>query len=165
MLVKVWNDNDFLYTEKYQGKPLTIEPKSFIEMDEDAAEQFLGQYVMPRKRGDGTDDPAYFKMLRIHPPLGERQKPASTLMHHATGRVASSEEELKEMTKAFAHLLHKDKGLDEKIEAERAEKFSTLEDANAQLRSDIADLKKSFEEVLAMRGKGTRKHQDHAEAI
>lgn len=66
MMVKVWNDNEYTYTEKFKGQTLTIEPKKFISMDENEAHQFLGK--MPANilvDANGRQKPESYKRLRI----------------------------------------------------------------------------------------------------
>lgn len=65
MLVKVWNDNAYDYTEKFRDRDLVIRAKNFIMMDKDEAEVFQGTYAGMIRTGDGQPDPRGFKMIRI----------------------------------------------------------------------------------------------------
>ena len=65
--VRVWNDNQYEYSEELNGDKIFIPPGKFIVMDTREAEYFLGK--MPRNAlkldAYGNQDPRSFKMLRI----------------------------------------------------------------------------------------------------
>ena len=134
MLVRVFNDNSFLYSEKYKGKVYDIQPGASVEMEEDDAEHFLSQYTPVVKRGDNTPDPRFFKMLRIDPPLGSREHKANPLMVHAAGKVAANAEEFEALTKMYAHSALRDK------ESEAQDMSSVKAQMEAQ-QAEIAELK------------------------
>lgn len=135
MLVKVWNDNDYPHKEKLKGDLIEIPAHEFVTLEDDDAHLFLGQYTSPVKKGDGTFDERFFKKLRIEFP--EKKKVSvDPLMFHATGQVASSPEELKELQKQFSHLLYKD----EKLEAAKSDKLTALEAENKALAERLKAL-------------------------
>lgn len=51
--VKVWNDGPTDYSEKFRDDLITIPKGKFIEMDYYDANQFLSQYIPPRKTETG----------------------------------------------------------------------------------------------------------------
>lgn len=69
--VKVWNDNSVIWTESFKGEKITIPAKSFVEMDFYEAHEFKGQFSPVKLKGDGTQDPTTFKMIRVEMPTKE----------------------------------------------------------------------------------------------
>ncbi len=66
MKVKVWNDNPHTdWAEKFKGDDVNIPSGKCIEMEFYEAHEFRGQYTPIRIRGDGTQDPKSFKMIRV----------------------------------------------------------------------------------------------------
>ena len=63
--VKVRNLNVHPFEQKFQGKMIHLAPQAAIDMDEEDAIVFLGQYSPIKKDNKGNDDPKYYKMLRI----------------------------------------------------------------------------------------------------
>lgn len=67
MEVKVWNDNTYVYQEKFLDRTIVIEPNQYVVMEQDEAIQFLG--AMPPQGimadADGRPDPRGYKKLRI----------------------------------------------------------------------------------------------------
>ena len=138
MLVKVHNDNIHPYNEKFSGQDIHIPAISYIEMDEDQAEVFLGKFVFPVKNEMGLNDPKFFKKLRIEKPLKENVE-ADSLICHATGKKAASKEELVEMLSSFRHLLVRD---------DEAEEFAKK--AESRLKKENKDLKSRLEKLEAL---------------
>jgi len=68
MKVKVWNDNEHPYTEKYRGDQVTIAAKKYVEMELEDAIMFMGQCSPRVLNADGRDDPKGFKKLRREDP-------------------------------------------------------------------------------------------------
>lgn len=63
--VKVWNDNNHPFEQRFKGEIIKIEANSFVEMNWDDAVQFKS-YPSPMKfNGMGMQDPTSFKMIRI----------------------------------------------------------------------------------------------------
>lgn len=78
MMVKLWNDGNYTHKEKFRDEIYEIPAHGFIEMDEEKAHLFCGQYYPPAFDADGNMIPialnsdgkpiigkAGFKMLRI----------------------------------------------------------------------------------------------------
>lgn len=156
---KVWNDNAYLYEEKFKGEQIVIEPRGYVEMDLDEAHQFLGTFKPIVKRGDGTADPRCFKMLRIDSPKVEAQP--NPLMCHANGAIAGSQEELAKMIVGFSHLAIKDKA-EEKLAAENAELRAEL----AKSREEMAEIREMLHQALPKRRKkDVEPHPAEEEAV
>ena len=66
-LVKVWNDNEHIYREVFQGEQIIIPPGGFLEMERDKAVLFKGTFKQPIMI-DGIQDPHSYKMIRIEIP-------------------------------------------------------------------------------------------------
>jgi ribosomal protein L37AE/L43A len=62
---KLYNRNSFDHKEMFQGKQIVVPANSFIMMDYDAAQQFMGQFTPVVKLKDGTTDPKFHKKLEI----------------------------------------------------------------------------------------------------
>lgn len=95
--VRVWNDNVHPYEELFKGEKIKIPPKSFIQMDMEEAVHFRGTMPPLLKRGDGTQDPLSYKMIRIQEgsePIVEIKRDELTCM--ACSYHASSKEDLHE---------------------------------------------------------------------
>lgn len=131
VLSKVWNDNKYPHTEKFQGQMLTIMPGEFILMPPDEAELFKGKFT-PMHMFKGAPDPKFFKMIRIEHPEGWGFEEKFTCP--VTGKVYQSAEELNESLKRFPHLAHRvpEGEKDAKIEALEA-KLAALADQMAEL--------------------------------
>jgi hypothetical protein len=70
--VKVWNDNDYPYSEKFKGEMINIKPKSFVEMDFNEASHFLGTFPkIMETDAEGRIKPESYKRLRIENPNGK----------------------------------------------------------------------------------------------
>lgn len=73
MKVKVWNDNKLTdWKEKFKGDDIIIPRQKCIEMEFYDAHEFKGQFSPIRVKGDGTQDPASFKMIRVETPTAEQ---------------------------------------------------------------------------------------------
>ena len=146
--VKVWNDNVYPFTEVYgKFKGLTIEPGAFVEMDEEEAAEFMSAFSPIVKRGDGTDDPRYFKKLRKERLAAPVVAEVDPLMNHATGRVAGSQAELLEAIKGLSHLRANDP------EAEKAA-ASKLEAENKALLARLSAMEAKIAALGEKRGPG-----------
>src|SRR4051812_48653121 len=66
--VKVWNDNDHDYKEKFKDNDVVIKAKSFIEMEYYEAHEFKGTFRGVERDGDNQPMPRSFKMIRIEEP-------------------------------------------------------------------------------------------------
>jgi len=136
-VAKVWNDNKFPHIEKYKGQTIEIPAGKYIEMDRDEAIQLQGQFKMPRKRGDGTDDPRFFKMIRLEG--GEQNTEYNPLTNPVTGKVAESAEALRAELAPYRDLLVKDDKQENDIAAMKKE--------NDSLRAEMADIKSILTEI------------------
>lgn len=66
MRVKVWNDNPHTdWTEMFKGEKISIPSGKCIEMEFFEATEFKGQFSPIRIKGDETQDPKSFKMIRV----------------------------------------------------------------------------------------------------
>lgn len=65
MLVKVYNENDFSYAEKFDGREIKIAPKGFVVMDDREATKFLGTYAPIKVDGGGNHKREGYKRLAI----------------------------------------------------------------------------------------------------
>lgn len=147
-LCKVWNDNDYLYEEKFKGDHYVIEPKGFIEMDFDEAHQFLGTFKAMIKRGDGTIDPRSYKKLRIEG--GPSPAAVDPLVCHANGQRASTTEELAKMLGQFSHL----KAVD--AEAEK------LAEENKALKARLSSLEEMVQGLVEKKQPKKKADEPHA---
>jgi len=136
-MAKVWNDNTFPHVEKYKGQTIEIPPGKYIEMDRDEALQLQGQFKAPRKRGDGTDDPRFFKMIRLEG--GESITDYNPLTNPITGKVAESPEALRDELAPYKDLLVKDDKKDSEMAAMKRE--------NDALRAEMQDIKAILTEI------------------
>lgn len=68
MKVKVKNLNEYPFSQKFRGDMILIGAGESIEMDEEDAVQFLGQFCPPKLDNKGNHDPKFFKKLRIERP-------------------------------------------------------------------------------------------------
>ena len=137
-LVKVWNDNSYPHTEKFKGTKITIEPGAFIELDYEEAIEFLGGFTPRVKRGDGTDDPRFFKKLRMEKP----KTPVVAelpLVNHANGAVATTPEALAGMVAQFAHLRAVDPVAEAEAKANQTS-MAALAEQNKQLMARLSAL-------------------------
>ncbi len=69
MKVKVWNENKYVYEEKFKNKNVVIQPGEYVEMSLDDAMIFKGTMGPGvRKLRTGAPDPRSFKKLRFDIP-------------------------------------------------------------------------------------------------
>ena len=146
VLSKVWNDNKYPHTEKFQGQMVTIMPGSYLELPPDEAELLKGQFT-PIRMFKGAPDPKFFKMLRVEHPEGWGHEEKFTCP--VTGKNFQSAEELNESLKRFPHLAHRvpEDAKDAKIEA---------------LEAKLAALAEQMAELTTKRGRG-RPRKDGSE--
>jgi len=64
-MIKVQNNNEYDYNEKYKGQMISIKAHSFVEMDYEEAVIFLGKAVPIIRLKNGLQDPKSYKMLLI----------------------------------------------------------------------------------------------------
>lgn len=138
--VKVWNDNVHPHKEMFKDNLVEIPAKSCIEMEWEEAIEFKGQFTPIRIRGDGTHDPAGFKMIRVEAPTTPIFK-ENDLVNHATGKVAATKEELQAMLEKFSHL----RVVDEDAEAQASTKDATIADLQRQVAELAALVKQNLE--------------------
>jgi hypothetical protein len=65
VMVRVWNDNKWPYTEEFNEKTISIAPGKFIEMEMMEAADFMGRFIPIHRDGDGQPIPQKAKMLRM----------------------------------------------------------------------------------------------------
>lgn len=70
MQVKVWNDNDYEYTEVFKDQTIKIPAKGCIEMEYYDAHEFKGTYKAIQRDGDNQPLPQSFKKIRVDEPKG-----------------------------------------------------------------------------------------------
>lgn len=63
--VKVWNDNVYDYTEKFQDEMVTIKAKGFVVMDREKAILFKGTFSEILRDKGGVPLPQSFKKIRL----------------------------------------------------------------------------------------------------
>lgn len=63
--VKVWNDNDHVYTDTFKDSPVSIPAHGFVEMEYYDAHEFRGKYKAIERDGDNQPLPTSFKMIRV----------------------------------------------------------------------------------------------------
>jgi hypothetical protein len=150
MMVKVWNENIYPYQEKFRNVLRVIEPKSYIEMDEDEAEYFLSKFTAPIRDSQNRPDPKFFKKLRIEKPAGY-EKQDTRLVCHANGQKVASAQELKEVLSNFSHMLA-DKDDSAEAEAVKAQ--------NKELRKENKVLKSRLEIIEEKLGLRTNTNEE-----
>lgn len=75
MQVKVWNDNDYPFTDpNFEGVSVTIPPHSFIEMEYYTAVDFKGRMSPIVVDGNMIPKKESYKMIRIEVPKDEKVK-------------------------------------------------------------------------------------------
>jgi hypothetical protein len=97
MRVKVWNDNDYPFTDNdFYGDKVTVPAKSFIYMERDKAIDFKGKYQAPKIDGGGQFLPESFKRIRVEEVnlSSNEKKPSDDLKCQACGKEFNSEKEL-----------------------------------------------------------------------
>lgn len=97
-LVRVYNDNKFTHTEQFKGDKITIAPGEFIEMTEEDAVNFRGQYFPIRLGGNDQPTPESYKMIRIVKDFTKVETKPEVTIHscHACKYLATSEADLNE---------------------------------------------------------------------
>ena len=146
MLVKVWNDNIYDYSEKFRGNLISIPAKQFIEMDEDDAHNFKVAFTFPHKDEQGRPDPRHFKKIRIEFPEDYRPLEPDPLVVHATGQKAASVEQLAKILESLSDRLVKDEEGDREV----AKKNRNLKKENDDLKARL----KLIEERLGISADG-----------
>ena len=63
--VRVYNDNKFVYKERFMDEDIVIEPGKFITMDEQKAVRFRGTQSPVELDHDGNPTPQSYKMIRL----------------------------------------------------------------------------------------------------
>lgn len=96
MKVKVWNDNIFPHRERFKGEFIDIPAKAFVEMEEDDAIMFRGQFSSIVTDADGRPKQESFKMIRIEKPEGVKEKTVQNDPNKcfACGKILSNQGEL-----------------------------------------------------------------------
>lgn len=65
---RVWNDGLKPYSEQFKDGLVTIQPKSYVEMEEHDAHLFLGQFTGIKRDGTGADKitkPLRYERLKV----------------------------------------------------------------------------------------------------
>lgn len=119
-MVRVWNDNSKLYTEKYKDEEVKIAPKAFVVMEESDAVAFLGQYTSIKKDGQGNAlNPKMLRLERADNAL-DGYTPYAAPKCMACRKEFQTEEELKDHSLKF----HESILADEEIKKELRKKAS-----------------------------------------
>ncbi len=131
MQVRVWNDNQYPFSQTIAEKLYKIEPRDYIEMDEEEADKLLKTFSPIEVDYDGRPTPRSYKMLRIDKDdlARNRAKRANknksgTYLCQACGYVAANQWELNGHT-----------------EAEHKDEWEDLQEARASIRSDAEEEK------------------------
>lgn len=90
MQVKVWNDNEYPFSDEFKGDKITIPPKKFIEMEYYDAHEFRGKYSPIKVDGDGQHMPQSYKMIRIEK-IGSPEVTQLGVTCQACGKVYESQ--------------------------------------------------------------------------
>lgn len=139
--VKVWNDHTLEHVEKFKNQEIRIPAGGFIMMDYIDAIDFKGQFFGMKMRGPNDPDPKTFKKIRVEEPSAPVVKEDPN-MFHATGKAASSPQEIIALAKALQmvspELAVKDTELDQSLA--KSEKEASLKAENAKLRAELAAL-------------------------
>lgn len=73
-VVRVYNDNTYPYTERFEDEMITINPGAYLIMEENKANRFKGSFNAPKKTPQGAPDPTSYKMIRLAPHKVEVQE-------------------------------------------------------------------------------------------
>lgn len=121
-LVRVWNDNDYPFRQKFKGEDVAIPAKKFVMMDEEDAISFRGKYSPPILDGAANALPHSYKKIRIEHTSNPDVKEAGKFVCHADGTEFDSQEALD----AYVKENHADK-LGKAEKADNADSPATLE--------------------------------------
>ncbi len=133
---KVWNKNVHDYVEKFKGNLIEIKAGGCVEMDLDDAHQFLGTSLGIKKKGDGTHDERYFKMLHIEADNLFPHAADDPLRSHFDGVTYKSKAELEARLKQLAHL----RAFDDEAEKLATSEVSDLKDKVSALTAQVEAL-------------------------
>lgn len=101
--IKLWNDNEYPFTQKFKGEDISIPPKSFIEMDFQEAKSFMGKYYPMAKNGMGQQDERSYKKLRIEGTPRFDAK-VTAFKCHVDGSLHPSQDALEAYERQFNHI-------------------------------------------------------------
>ncbi len=117
-IVKVYNRNDHDYAEKFNGKEIYIKAKSFIKMDYEEANRFMGMLPQFKRLKDGQQDPVSFKWLEMDKDDRKRvelalrneseEKSKKVFVCHACGKEFDDKKSLAKHAKEHENMLVKD---------------------------------------------------------
>lgn len=138
MRARVWNDNVHPHLELFKEQKIVIPPLGFIEMDYEDAMEFKSQFTVPVTDGEKNPIAKHFKMIRVE--AGGATTAVLPLICHATGKIASSPEELAKMNAEHVGMLD-------------TESAKELEEA-ARLKAENAELRAKLEAATAKRAPG-----------
>jgi uncharacterized C2H2 Zn-finger protein len=62
---KVWNDNEYVFKQRFMEEDIVIEPKGFITMELSKAIRFKGTYSPIEVDGNGVPLKTSYKMIRV----------------------------------------------------------------------------------------------------
>jgi hypothetical protein len=98
MQIKVWNDGDFTWRERFKNKEIVIEPHSFIWMNRDEAVDFAGKFAVPKLDTNRQIVPESQKRIRLEkahgPHLYEKTQGSGKFVCQADGREFPTQEAL-----------------------------------------------------------------------
>jgi len=120
--VKVHNRNSHDYQERFKGQEVFIKANSFVKMDYEEANRFLGQMPSFRRLKDGNQDPSTYKWLEIDKDDRRRvesvlkneseEKAKKVFVCHACGKEFDSKKEMLKHSKEA----HSEMAVEEKAE-------------------------------------------------
>ncbi len=129
MRAKVWNDNVHPHVEMFKEQRISIPARGFVEMDYEEAMEFKSQFTVPVTDGEKNPIEKHFKKIRVE--AAGATSSAQPLICHATGKIASSPEELAKMNAEHADKLDADS-------AKELEDLVRLKAENAELQAKLA---------------------------
>lgn len=122
-IVKVYNRNDHDYSEKFNGKEIYIKAKSFVKMDYEEANRFMGMLPQFKRLKDGQQDPVSFKWLEMDKDDRKRvelalrneseEKAKKVFVCHACGKEFDDKKSLSKHAKEHENMLVKDESGEE----------------------------------------------------
>lgn len=131
MRARVWNDNVHPHIEMFKEKRIEIAAGGFIEMDYEEAIEFKSSFTVPVTDGEKNPIPMHFKKIRVE--TGGAPATVLPLICHATGKIASSPEELAKMNAEHVGMLDTES-------AAELEAAARLKAENDELKAKIAAL-------------------------
>lgn len=92
--VKVWNDNEYDFQQKFRDVIIKVKAKSYIMMDVEDAVSFKSEPCAVKRDGSGVQLPESYKMIRVEGLYGSPTAKVQGDVCHADGSVHHSKESL-----------------------------------------------------------------------